>query len=166
VRVGIGWDVHRLEKGCCLIVGGVIVSQDLRAIAHSDGDVLAHALIDALLGAAGLGDIGSFFPETEENKGMRSIDALRKIVKIIRKLGYGIESVDSTVVVSGVKLSPFRDQIVGNLEGILSCPVSVKFKSANGVGDVGKGKAIEAMVAVLLSEGIEERTDEELRKGE
>ena len=162
MRVGIGWDIHRIEEGCCLVLGGVVVSNSVKAVAHSDGDVLVHAIIDAILGAASLGDIGSFFPEVEENKGIRSLDALRRIVDIVRKLGYRIESVDSTVIFSKGRLSPFRDQIKGNLEGMLGCEVSVKFKSGNGVGEVGKGKAVEALAVVLLSEGIKESSDEEL----
>ena len=164
MRVGIGWDVHRIEEGCCLVLGGVIVSDSVKAVAHSDGDVLVHAIIDAILGAASLGDIGSFFPEVEENRNMRSLDALRKIVDIVGRLGYRIESVDSTVIFSKGRLSPFRDQIKGNLEGVLGCEVSVKFKSGNGVGEVGRGEAVEALAVVLLSEGIKESSDEELGK--
>ena len=156
MRIGIGWDVHKITDGCCLILGGVIVSDKVRVLAHSDGDVLCHAIIDALLGASNLGDIGSFYPEIEKNRGMKSIDALREILKIVKEYGYDIVNVDSTIVLSEVKLSPFRDQIEGSLESVLGCPVSVKFKSGNGVGELGKGEAIKAIAAVLLSERIEE----------
>jgi 2-C-methyl-D-erythritol 2,4-cyclodiphosphate synthase len=159
MRVGIGWDIHRLEDGCCLVVGGVVVSSEKRAIAHSDGDVLTHAIIDALLGAAVLGDIGSFYPEVEENKDMRSVDALKEIVKLIRKLDFKVVNIDSTVILSGLRLAPFRDQIKGTLESIFGCEVSIKFKSGNGVGEVGRGEAIEAIAVVLLSEGIEKNSD-------
>ncbi len=159
MRIGIGWDVHRLTKGCCLVLGGVMVSDSVKPIAHSDGDVLCHAIIDSLLGAANLGDIGSFYPETEENENMRSLDALKEVSRIIRECGYSIVNVDSTVILSGVKLSPFRDQIEGSLESVLGCPVSIKFKSGNGVGETGSGKAVEARAVCLLSERVEEGSD-------
>ncbi len=159
MRVGIGWDVHRVEEGCCLVVGGVIVSSSIRFVAHSDGDVLTHAVIDAILGAAALGDIGSFYPESDSTKNMRSFDALKEVVSIVEKLGYRVINLDSTVIASKVRLSPFRDQIVGNFQTVLGCDVSVKFKSGNGVGEVGRGGAMEAMAVVLLDEGIQERSD-------
>ena len=159
MRVGTGWDIHKLERGCCLVLGGVIVSDSVRSVAHSDGDALCHAIIDSLLGAADLGDIGSFFPETEENKGMRSIDALKEIIRFIREYGYRISNVDATVILSGIRLSPFRDQIKGSLESVLGCPVSIKFKSGNGVGEIGSGRAIEVQAICLLSESVEEGSD-------
>lgn len=162
MRIGIGWDIHKITSGCCLVLGGVIVSGDVKAVAHSDGDALCHAIIDALLGAASFGDIGSFYPEIEENKDMRSIDALKEISRMIRESGYDIVNVDTTVALSGVRLSPFRDQIKGSLEGILGCPVSVKFKSGNGVGEIGRGEAIEVLAVVLLSERVEKGSDQEL----
>lgn len=159
MRVGMGWDVHKLTSGCCLVLGGVIVSSSVKSVAHSDGDVLCHAIIDSILGAANLGDIGSFYPETKENENMRSIDALREVSRIVREYGYRILNVDTTVILSGVRLSPFRDQIKGALESVLGCPVSVKFKSGNGVGEIGIGKAVEAQAVCLLSESIEKGSD-------
>ncbi len=159
MKVGIGWDIHKIVDGCCLILGGVIVSNEKTTIAHSDGDALCHAIIDSLLGAANLGDIGSFYPEIEKNKDMSSIDALNEISRVVRNLGYYIVNVDATVILSGVRLSPFRDQIMGSLEAVLGCPVSVKFKSGNGIGEVGNGKAIEVHAVALLSERVDERSD-------
>ena len=150
MRIGIGKDVHRLEKGGRLILGGVVVSRQHHPAAHSDGDVLCHAIADALLGAAKLGDIGKIYPETKENEGMSSLEALKEIAKLVESKGWKISSVDSTVFLSVVRLSPLREEIEESLEKALGCEVSVKFKSGNGVGEVGRGEAVEALAVVLL----------------
>ncbi len=151
LRVGFGYDIHQIvENEGKLVIGGVIVSQNIRSVAHSDGDVLCHAIIDAILGAIGEGDIGKLFPETERTKGMSSIKALKKVVKIAKEKGYELINIDSTVVFSKLKLSDFRERIIHALSEVLNCPVSVKFKSGNGIGEVGQGMAIEAFATALL----------------
>ncbi len=150
LRIGFGYDIHKLSEGGRLVIGGVIVSEDLHAVAHSDGDVLCHAIIDALLGAANLQDIGAIFPETEENRGMSSIEALKGVFEMIERAGYEVINVDSTVVFSRFKLSKFREDIENALSNSLRCPVSVKFKSGNGVGEIGEGRAIQAFATALL----------------
>ena len=150
MRVGFGYDVHPLKDGGKLVIGGVVVSEEIGVVAHSDGDVLCHAIIDAILGASLMGDIGRVFPE-EEYEGMNSLEALKSVVSKVGERGYEIVSVDSTVVVSKPRLAGFARDIRSNLVEALGCEsVSVKFKSGNGVGDVGSGKAIEAFAVVLM----------------
>ena len=149
-KIGFGYDIHKLESGGKLIIGGSVVKEGIHSVAHSDGDILAHAVIDALLGAANLTDIGEMFPETEKNKGMNSMEALKLVMEKISRMGYKVMNLDTTVVCSVAKLSPFREEISKNLQSILRCDVSVKFKSGNGVGDIGTGKAIEAFAVVLV----------------
>ena len=150
MRVGFGYDVHPLKDGGKLVIGGVVVSEEIGVVAHSDGDVLCHAIIDAILGASLMGDIGRVFPE-KDYEGMNSLEALKSVVSKVKERGYEIVSVDSTVVVSKPRLAGFARDIRSNLVEALGCEsVSVKFKSGNGVGDVGSGKAIEAFAVVLM----------------
>ncbi len=150
MKVGFGYDVHKIGHGGRLIIGGIVVSEKYHSVAHSDGDVLCHAIADALLGVAGFGDIGELFPENEKTKDMSSINALNEVVKMVRSKGFKIINVDAVVVFSKEKLSPYREAIVKNMSGVLGCEFSVKFKSGNGVGEVGEGRAIESYTAVLV----------------
>ncbi len=156
MRIGFGYDSHVFEKGKPLVLGGVLVPDCDGLKAHSDGDVLIHALIDALFGAAALGDIGSHFPDTEEKwRGADSTKLLRSAVYEIRAAGYAIENVDITVICERPKLRPFVDMIRSTLAGILSVGIgriSVKGKTNEKMDDVGAGKGIVVHAVALLRE--------------
>lgn len=154
VRTGLGWDNHRLVSGRPLILGGVTIPSDIGLDGHSDADVLAHAITDALLGAIADGDIGMHFPDTDPRwHGCDSLVFLRHAVSLVVEQGYSISNVDSTVILERPKLKDFRQAIRESLAGALDLPVervSVKFKTAEKVGPVGEGKSGEAQAAVLL----------------
>jgi len=154
-RVGQGWDTHRIEKGKPLIIGGVVVPSEFGLAGHSDADVLFHAVTDALLGAAALGDIGMHFPDSAaEWKGADSLQFLQHAKRLVREAGYRVDSVDSTVILERPKLKDFRLSIRESLAGALDLPlecVSVKFKTAEGVGPAGEGRSCEAQAIVGLS---------------
>jgi 2-C-methyl-D-erythritol 2,4-cyclodiphosphate synthase len=153
-RTGIGWDVHRLAAGRPLILGGVRVASDFGLEGHSDADVLSHAITDAILGAAALGDIGMHFPDTDERwKGCDSLVFLRHAQKLVEGLGYRVMSVDSTVILERPKLKDYREAIRRSLAETLGLDVdrvSVKFKTAEKVGPVGEGRSAEAQAVVSL----------------
>lgn len=150
-RVGLGTDRHRFIADRPLIIGGVSIKSDLGLDGHSDADVLCHAIIDALIGACKLGDIGDFFPETKEYKDAQSIVLLRKTVNLVTDKGWRIVNIDATVVTSYVKLSPYRQQIEESLSSVLGTPaVNVKFKSGNTLGFEYK-EGISAWAICLLS---------------
>jgi 2-C-methyl-D-erythritol 2,4-cyclodiphosphate synthase len=153
-RIGEGWDVHALVAGRKLILGGVEIPFALGLLGHSDADVLLHAITDALLGAAALGDIGAHFPDTDEHfRGADSFLLLREAAHRVRKFGYQISNVDSTVIAQAPKLMPhiaaMRERIAQALTLTLD-QVSVKAKTAEKLGPVGLGQAIEARAVVLL----------------
>ena len=154
MRIGFGRDVHRLQEGRRLILGGVVVPFNKGEAAHSDGDVLIHAVIDALLGAAALGDIGSHFPDSDP--AYKDIDSgvlLKKTAAVIAEAGYQISNIDSTVILEKPKLRPHIDGIRENLAGLIGIQaerISVKAKTAEKLGPVGSGDAVEAEAAVLL----------------
>ena len=148
MRTGIGWDSHRLEAGHDLILGGVAIAHDRGTVAHSDGDVLTHAVIDALLGAAGLGDIGQHFPDTDEQ--WKDADSMELLRIVAARVG-AIAHVDCTVMMERPKLSPHRDAIRASLEAVLGCTVNVKATTGEGMGFVGRGEGVAALaVATLL----------------
>ncbi|PLV59350.1 2-C-methyl-D-erythritol 2,4-cyclodiphosphate synthase [Thermotoga sp. KOL6] len=149
--VGFGYDRHPLVEGRRLILAGVEVNSSFGSLGHSDGDVLSHAIIDALLGAACLGDIGTWFPETDEYKDARSLDLLKKTVEKVEGKGLKIVNVDATVVVSRVRLSSYREKIIENLRDVLKTSyVNVKFKSGNTLGFEGEGRGISCYAVCLL----------------
>ncbi|HEV1288063.1 MAG TPA: 2-C-methyl-D-erythritol 2,4-cyclodiphosphate synthase [Bryobacteraceae bacterium] len=154
MRIGQGWDVHRLTAGRPLILGGVTIPSEFGLEGHSDADILSHAITDALLGAAALGDIGMHFPDTDPQwQGGDSRQFLAFAAWLVRDKGYEIANVDSTVILERPKLKDFRLSIreaLAKTIGIdLNC-VSVKFKTAERVGPVGEGKSAEAQAVVLL----------------
>jgi 2-C-methyl-D-erythritol 2,4-cyclodiphosphate synthase len=153
-RIGQGWDVHRITVGRPLILGGVTIPSEFGLEGHSDADVLAHAITDAILGAVALGDIGMHFPDTEPRwKGADSLQFLRHVCGLAAAEGYRIVNVDSTVILERPKLKDFRLMIRETLAatmGIAVGEVSVKFKTAEKVGPVGEGRSAEAQAAVLL----------------
>lgn len=153
-RTGIGWDVHRLVAGRPLILGGVTVPGEFGLEGHSDADVLSHAITDAILGAAALGDIGMHFPDTDARwKGCDSLVFLRHAQKLTEAVGYRVINVDSTVILERPKLKDYRDAIRQRLADALTLEVdrvSVKFKTAEKVGPVGEGRSAEAQAVVSL----------------
>lgn len=153
-RTGIGYDLHRLAPGRKLILGGVEIPFDKGPEGHSDGDVVLHALTDALLGAAALGDIGEHFPPSDRRwKDAESVQFVRHARELIGRSGFHIVNVDLIVVLERPKLLPYRAGMRRNISealGIAADAVSVKAKTSEGVGPVGEGAAVEAHAAVLL----------------
>ncbi|MDA3835432.1 MAG: 2-C-methyl-D-erythritol 2,4-cyclodiphosphate synthase, partial [Spirochaetales bacterium] len=153
MRVGFGWDSHRLVQGLPLIIGGVHIPFNKGEDGHSDGDVLTHAVIDALLGAAALGDIGSHFPPSEGKwKDAESLKLLETVCTLIRNHGYEIGNIDTTLVLEAPKFSPYRDHVrsaVSHAAGIDKSQISVKVKTAEGLDSVGSGESIEAYAQAL-----------------
>ena len=154
LRVGEGWDTHALVPGRRLVLGGVEIPYERGLLAHSDGDALLHAIIDALLGAAALGDIGRHFPDTDAAfKGADSMVLLGEAAQRVRTAGYRIVNVDSTIVAQAPKLAPHIDAMRERIAAALALPrdcVNVKAKTAEKMGPVGEGRAIEARAVCLL----------------
>ena len=147
-RTGIGIDSHAFAPGRRLVLGGVEIPHDQGLQGHSDADVLAHAITDALLGAAGLGDIGQHFPDTDER--WKDADSMELLRVVAARVGT-IEHVDATVMMERPKLSPHRDAIRASLEAVLGCTVNVKATTGEGMGFVGRGEGVAALaVATLL----------------
>ena len=154
MRIGEGWDIHALVPGRDLIIGGVHILHTTGLLGHSDADVLLHAITDALVGAAGLGDIGTHFPDTAvEFKGANSAVLLVEAMRRVAELGWQVNNVDSTVIAQAPKLAPhipaMRASIAKAL-GIDDAQVNVKAKTAEKMGPVGQGAAMEARAVVLL----------------
>jgi len=153
-RIGYGSDVHRLEAGRPLILGGVEIESDLGARGHSDADALTHAITDAILGALALGDIGSHFPNTDERwANAESFVFLRFAVGLLKQHGYSIANVDSTIELEQPKLRPYIEEIRDGLAQVLetdAAAVSVKAKTGEGVDAVGSRQAVRAAAVVLI----------------
>ena len=153
-RIGEGWDVHALVPGRPLIIGGVTIPHTAGLLGHSDADVLLHAITDALLGAAALGDIGRHFPDTDPRfKGSDSIVLLTEVARRVREAGFEIGNIDSTVVAQAPKLGPHIPAMCARIAQALGLPVesvNVKAKTAEKLGPVGQGLSIEARAVALL----------------
>jgi 2-C-methyl-D-erythritol 2,4-cyclodiphosphate synthase len=155
-RSGIGWDSHRLVEGRPLVLGGVAVPDAPLGLAgHSDADVLTHAIIDALLGAAGLGDIGMHFPDTEERwKGADSLELLRTTVSLVREADVSPLHIDATVVCEEPRLSPYRDEMRASLASAVGLPadaVNVKFTTGERMGFIGRGEGVAALAIATVA---------------
>jgi 2-C-methyl-D-erythritol 2,4-cyclodiphosphate synthase len=154
IRTGLGWDNHRIAIGRPLILGGIRVDSDFGLEGHSDADVLSHAITDAILGAAALGDIGMHFPDSDPKwKGADSLQFLRHACELARVSGYTIGNIDSTVILERPKLKDYRSAIRERLAQTVDVPldrVSVKFKTSEKVGPVGEGRSAEAQAIVTL----------------
>jgi 2-C-methyl-D-erythritol 2,4-cyclodiphosphate synthase len=154
MRVGIGYDIHRLVAGRRLLLGGVELPHERGLLGHSDGDVLVHAVIDALLGAAALGDIGAYFPADEARwKDADSGELLRRVIKDLDAAGWCIENIDTTVIAEQPRLAPHIAAIRGRLAelaGMQVESVSVKVKSNERLGPIGEGHAIAAEAVALI----------------
>ncbi len=154
LRIGHGYDVHRLTEGRRLILGGVEVPYEKGLLGHSDADVLTHAIMDALLGAAALGDIGKLFPDTDAAyAGISSILLLERVAERLREAGYAVVNLDATVLAQAPKLAPYRERMRENLARALSLDtsrVSVKATTEEGLGFTGEGLGIAAHAVALL----------------
>ena len=157
VATGIGWDSHRLVEGRPLVLGGVRVPSERGLHGHSDADVLAHAVIDALLGAAARGDIGQHFPDTDERwRDADSMALLRAVVGLVARDGFAVAHVDATVLMERPKLAPHRDAIRAALAGALGVEagrVNVKASTGEGMGFVGRGEGVAALAVATLTRG-------------
>ena len=157
-RSGIGYDSHRFEQGRRLVLGGVEVPSERGLAGHSDADALTHAVIDALLGAAGLGDIGQHYPDTDERwRDADSLDLLRDVCELLSEQGWSVRHIDSTIVCEAPKLARHRDAMRARLAGYVGLApleVNVKFTTNEGMGMVGRGEGIAALaVATIEREG-------------
>lgn len=156
MRVGIGYDIHRLAGGRPFPVGGVLIESVRGPLGHSDGDVLLHATIDALMGAAGLGDIGSDFPpEDAQWEGVSSLTLVEHTMKSVKEAGFEVYNLDATVILERPKLNPYIHRIRQTMAKALELPiahVNVKAKTNEGLDALGRGQAVAAHVVVLLEE--------------
>lgn len=155
MRIGHGYDVHKLIENRKLILGGVEVPYKLGLLGHSDADVLLHAIMDALLGAAGLGDIGKYFPDTDlKYKNVSSLKLLEHICELLKEKNYKIENIDATIIAQSPKLSPYMDEMKKNIS--LACEISlnqvnVKATTEEGLGFTGEGKGMSAHAVCLIN---------------
>ncbi|MCG6918060.1 MAG: 2-C-methyl-D-erythritol 2,4-cyclodiphosphate synthase [Deltaproteobacteria bacterium] len=155
IRIGFGYDAHRLVVGRALILGGVNIPHDLGLQGHSDADVLIHAACDALLGAAGLGDLGRHFPDTDpELAGVSSVAIMKKVAEMIRKGGFELQNLDTTVVAEKPKLAPYIEKMIAIIADALEVTprkVSVKATTTEGMGFTGRGEGIAAYAVAALT---------------
>jgi 2-C-methyl-D-erythritol 2,4-cyclodiphosphate synthase len=150
-RTGIGIDSHRFEPGRRLVLGGVEIPYELGLAGHSDADVLAHAIADALLGAAGLGDIGRHFPDTDERwRGADSMALLRDVVARVRAAGFELGHVDATVMLERPRIAPYREAIHASLAAVLGS-VNVKATTGEGMGFIGRGEGAAALAVATIA---------------
>ncbi len=158
MRIGIGYDIHRFEEGRPLLLGGVAIPAERGLGGHSDADVLLHAIIDALLGAAGLGDIGQHFPADDPAyRGANSLELLASALALITKAGLAVESVDATVIAERPRLAPHLAAMRERIAATLGAPpdrVNVKATTNEGIGALGRGEGIAAMAVALLNESL------------
>lgn len=154
MRIGMGYDVHRLVDGRKLVLGGVTIPFEGGLLGHSDADVLVHAVCDALLGAAGMGDIGQHFPDTDSTyKDMISLKMLARVCDMIRSQGFVIENIDSTILAEAPRIAPYKEEIKKNIAKtveIASKRINIKATTTEGLGGFGKGEGIGAMSVALL----------------
>jgi 2-C-methyl-D-erythritol 2,4-cyclodiphosphate synthase len=156
IRVGIGYDSHRFVSGRPLILGGILIPSDVGLAGHSDADAICHAITDAVLGAAGMGDIGEMFPDSDPaNEGRDSIGMLEQAVRRVSAGGLAVVQIDATVVAEAPRLAHHREQIKARLAtalGIDSAAVSVKGKSNEGMGWIGRGEGLACIAVATLKE--------------
>jgi 2-C-methyl-D-erythritol 2,4-cyclodiphosphate synthase len=151
LRIGIGYDTHRLVEGETLVLGGVEIEHERGLAGHSDADVVTHAVMDALLGACGLGDIGELFPDSEER--WRDADSIGMLRVVMGKLPGSPANVDATLICEEPRIGPHRKTIEASLSGTLSAPVSVKATTNEGMGAIGRGEGIACIAVALVDTG-------------
>ena len=156
MRVGVGYDVHQLVEGRKLFLGGIEIPFHKGLLGHSDGDVLIHAICDAILGAIGEGDIGTHFPDSDNSiKGIESVKILHHVIDLVHKKGYTIVNIDAVVAAQEPKIAPIRDAMRKNIAAIVGIGddrISIKGKTTEGLGFVGKKEGIEVYAVALLEE--------------
>jgi 2-C-methyl-D-erythritol 2,4-cyclodiphosphate synthase len=156
MRIGIGYDVHRLTEGRPLIIGGVEIPYEKGLLGHSDADVLVHAIMDALLGAAGQGDIGCHFPDNDmKYRDISSLVLLERVGDILRKAGFEVENIDAVVIAQRPKLMPHSSKMKANMAealGVEPGRINLKASTTEGLGCIGKGEGIAAKAVALLKE--------------
>ncbi len=154
MRIGMGYDVHKLVDNRKLILGGVEIEYEKGLLGHSDADVVVHTIMDALLGAAALGDIGKHFPDTDSKyKGISSIELLKHVGKLLKENGYVIGNIDATIICQRPKLAPYREEMVQNVAKALEIEtnqVCIKATTEEGLGFTGEGKGISSQAIALL----------------
>lgn len=169
MRIGTGYDVHRLVEDRDLIIGGVTIPYEKGLMGHSDADVLVHAIMDALLGAAALGDIGRHFPDTDEKyKGASSIELLKRVKKLLEDKLYIIENIDATIIAQKPKLANYLPQMVKNIAETLNIDedqINIKATTEEGLGFTGEGKGIAANAVCLLESMMNYQLDVTPREG-
>ena len=155
MKIGIGYDVHRLVPGRQLILGGTLIPFDKGLLGHSDADVLTHAICDALLGSVGLGDIGQYFPDTDpQYKDISSLKLLSRAYKKVRQKGFTINNIDTIIFAETPKIGPYRKTMLENLARAVEVDpgcINIKATTTEGLGVIGKGEGIGAMSVVLVS---------------
>lgn len=169
MRIGQGYDVHRLTQNRPLILGGVTIPYEKGLLGHSDADVLVHAVMDALLGAAALGDIGQHFPDTDPvYEGISSISLLEKVGQLLEEKGYVIENIDATIIAQRPKLAAYRPRMAENIAKALHLDVSrvsVKATTEEGLGFTGTGEGISSQAITLLTEAADYCYDSSIMGG-
>jgi 2-C-methyl-D-erythritol 2,4-cyclodiphosphate synthase len=154
MRIGFGYDVHRLVAGRPLVLGGIVIPFEKGLLGHSDADVLVHAICDALLGAAAMGDIGLHFPDTDPKfKGISSLKLLASTTSMIKKTGFEVGNIDATILAEAPKINPYRAEMQHSLAHTMKIDpdrISVKATTAEGLGFIGKGDGMAAMSVALL----------------
>lgn len=157
-RIGNGFDIHRFEDGDGVVLGGVKIPHSKKLIGHSDADVLIHAIMDALLGGAGMPDIGVLFPNTDPSlKGISSLSLLIEVMKQMSSKGFEVENIDTVILAEGPKIAPYRDQIKAKLSEALRIPidaVGVKATTLESLGSLGRGEGMAASASVLLKKRV------------
>jgi 2-C-methyl-D-erythritol 2,4-cyclodiphosphate synthase len=154
MRIGIGYDIHRLVEGRSLILGGVSIDHEKGLLGHSDADVLIHAICDALLGAAGMGDIGSHFPDNDPGyKDISSLKLLSQTCRLLTDKGYRIVNLDATILAETPKLAPHRQKmrtILADTMNISTADINIKATTTEGLGVIGKGEGISAVCIAMI----------------
>ncbi len=164
MRIGMGYDVHKLVQGRDLIIGGVKIEYEKGLLGHSDADVLLHSIMDALLGAAALGDIGKHFPDTEEAfRGISSLELLDRVGKLLEEKCFLIENIDATIIAQKPKMRPFIDRMRENIAdtlGIDLAQVNIKATTEEGLGFTGSGEGISSQAVCLLTSPVDYYTED------
>ena len=151
VRIGHGYDIHRLQSGGKLLLGGIVVAENVSPISHSDGDVVIHAIVDAILGAAGRGDIGEHFPDSDPKwKGAASSLFLEQVIRELHHDAWFVGNVDVTIMAQRPKIKPFKAKMVERLAAMMDCEVNIKAGTNEECDAIGRGEAIAAHAVVLI----------------